>query len=188
MGRKTEVTAFGKEETPTLAGTARYGPVRRVVWDPWLAERCGLASHGDPISQPQPWCGFFPAQATGVVDLAGRYEHVGEQDPAGQRDRFRPSRLLSPCPLSAEESRNRPRDGHRQECPPSTNSLFRDRFGKALIEIFGQSAQNADIRQEPGVAGVGVRGCQLFWGALSRLSQLGPKISKFRAFGARKPV
>jgi hypothetical protein len=37
MGRKVEVTASGKEETPTLAGTARYGPVRRVVWDPWLA-------------------------------------------------------------------------------------------------------------------------------------------------------
>jgi hypothetical protein len=35
--RKVEVTASGKEETPTLAGTARYGPVRRVVWDPWLA-------------------------------------------------------------------------------------------------------------------------------------------------------
>jgi hypothetical protein len=48
MGRKAEVSAFGKEETPTLAGTARYGPVRRVVWDPWLAER-GSVSHGDPI-------------------------------------------------------------------------------------------------------------------------------------------
>ena len=37
MGRKAEVTASGKGETPTLAGTARYGPVRRVVWDLWLA-------------------------------------------------------------------------------------------------------------------------------------------------------
>jgi len=36
MRRKAEVTVSGKEETPTLAGTARYGPVRRVVWDPWL--------------------------------------------------------------------------------------------------------------------------------------------------------
>jgi hypothetical protein len=35
MGQ-AEVTTPGKEDTPTLAGTARYGPVRRVVWDPWL--------------------------------------------------------------------------------------------------------------------------------------------------------
>jgi hypothetical protein len=31
----------------SLIGTARYGPVRRVVWDPWLALR---VSHGDPVS------------------------------------------------------------------------------------------------------------------------------------------
>ena len=49
MGRKVEVTVSGKEETPTLAGTAGSGPARRVVWDPWLIERCGLVSHGDPI-------------------------------------------------------------------------------------------------------------------------------------------
>jgi hypothetical protein len=35
MGQ-AEVTTPGKEDTPTLVGTARYGPVRRVVWDPWL--------------------------------------------------------------------------------------------------------------------------------------------------------
>jgi len=33
---------------PRLIGTALYGPVRRVVWDPWLALR---VSHGDPIMQ-----------------------------------------------------------------------------------------------------------------------------------------
>ena len=32
-------------ESPSLIGTALYGAVRRVVWDPWLA----LVSHGDPI-------------------------------------------------------------------------------------------------------------------------------------------
>ena len=31
---------------PCLIGTALYGPVRRVVWDPWLAL---VVSHGDPI-------------------------------------------------------------------------------------------------------------------------------------------
>jgi hypothetical protein len=31
---------------PRLIGTAVYGPVRTVVWDPWLA--LGV-SHGDPI-------------------------------------------------------------------------------------------------------------------------------------------
>ena len=31
---------------PRLIGTALYGPVRRVVWDPWLAL---VVSHGDPI-------------------------------------------------------------------------------------------------------------------------------------------
>ena len=43
-----KVTASGKGETPTLAGTAQYGPVRRVVWDPWLIEQPSV-SHGDPI-------------------------------------------------------------------------------------------------------------------------------------------
>ena len=33
---------------PSLIGTAGYGPVRPVVWDLWLAERCSV-SHGDPI-------------------------------------------------------------------------------------------------------------------------------------------
>jgi hypothetical protein len=33
---------------PRLVGTALYGPVRRVVWDPWLAERSSV-SRGDPI-------------------------------------------------------------------------------------------------------------------------------------------
>ena len=31
---------------PCLIGTAVYGPVRTVVWDPWLAL---AVSHGDPI-------------------------------------------------------------------------------------------------------------------------------------------
>jgi hypothetical protein len=33
---------------PRLIGTAVYGPVRTVVWDPWLALE---VSHGDPILQ-----------------------------------------------------------------------------------------------------------------------------------------
>jgi len=34
-----------RAKSPSLIGTALYGAVRRVVWDPWLA----LVSHGDPI-------------------------------------------------------------------------------------------------------------------------------------------
>ena len=35
-----------RAKRPSLIGTAGYGPVRPVVWDPWLT----LVSHGDPIS------------------------------------------------------------------------------------------------------------------------------------------
>ena len=45
-----------------LAGTARCGPARRVVWDPWLAEYPSV-SHGDPIRQclqnMYTYAGFF---------------------------------------------------------------------------------------------------------------------------------
>jgi hypothetical protein len=36
---------------PRLCGTAVYGPVRTVVWDPWLTLR---VSHGDPIRPDSP--------------------------------------------------------------------------------------------------------------------------------------
>ena len=41
---------------PCPSGTAVYGPVRTLVWDPWLAL---AVSHGDPIQPPL----FFPATA-----------------------------------------------------------------------------------------------------------------------------
>jgi hypothetical protein len=37
---------FLRGHVPRPSGTAVYGPVRTVVWDPWLA--LGV-SHGDPI-------------------------------------------------------------------------------------------------------------------------------------------
>lgn len=49
VGARRRVSArLSRGLVPRLNGTAGYGPVRPVVWDPWLALR---VSHGDPIRQ-----------------------------------------------------------------------------------------------------------------------------------------
>jgi hypothetical protein len=44
QGRASACSSRGL--VPRQCGTAVYGPVRTVVWDPWLAL---AVSHGDPI-------------------------------------------------------------------------------------------------------------------------------------------
>lgn len=58
-----------RAQGPSLIGTALYGAVRRVVWDPWLA----LVSHGDPIRSG----GLSTLALTGVALYSGRTGLVG---------------------------------------------------------------------------------------------------------------
>jgi hypothetical protein len=47
LGVQEQASAYPLRVTvPRPGGTAVYGPVRTVVWDPWLAL---VVSHGDPI-------------------------------------------------------------------------------------------------------------------------------------------
>ncbi len=49
VGEGSSESALRLGQPSRQIGTARYGPVRRVVWDPWLIERYGSVSHGDAI-------------------------------------------------------------------------------------------------------------------------------------------
>jgi len=52
QGRASACSSRGL--VPRLCGTAGYGPVCPVVWDPWLAL---VVSHGDPIRSLHCRCG-----------------------------------------------------------------------------------------------------------------------------------